>query len=395
MKTIREEVNKIDLAALVSDMVRIPSYSFMEEQEKEIALYIKRFFDREGIPCHITEIAKGRYNVSAVIKGKGKGKSLLLTGHIDTVPAYDMEEPFSGRIADGKVFGRGACDMKASIGAMMAAMAAVKKSGLALSGDLWFAGVADEEEKGTGTAELIKNGPHTDGVIVGEPTSLHIAPGHKGLEWIEASFAGKKVHGGHQKEGINAIEMAARFITKVYEEYVPLLESRAYPVLGAPTINIGTIQGGDQPSTVADKCVVTMDRRMVPSETIEQVYCELRELGEKLHEEDPRFNCIIRDMFEGEGLLPHLPFVTGDDDLLMIAIKESLADIGEKAVTEPFAAWTDAGFIAGATDAKCVVLGAGDLSVAHSAQEYADIEETYKAAEIYALCALKYCGVEK
>ncbi|MFR2965233.1 MAG: M20 family metallopeptidase [Anaerovoracaceae bacterium] len=147
MERIRREIEKIDIASLIADMIKIPSYSFMEEQEKEIAFYIKDFFDKEGIPCTVTEIAEGRYNVSAVLKGSGGGKSLMLTGHMDTVPAYDMEEPFSGRIEDGRIFGRGACDMKGPLASMMAAMAAFKRSGVQLRGDLHFVGVADEEEK--------------------------------------------------------------------------------------------------------------------------------------------------------------------------------------------------------------------------------------------------------
>lgn len=392
MERIKKEIEKIDIGKLISDMVKIPSWSFMEEQEREIAYYIKAFFDRENIPCTVTEIEKGRYNVAAVLKGSGHGKSLMFSGHLDTVPAYDMMEPFSGKIKDGKVFGRGACDMKGPIAAMMGAMAALKRSGTVLSGDLVFTGVADEEEKGKGVAYLIAHGPYTDGVVVGEPTELKIAPGHKGLEWIEVSFQGKKVHGGHQKEGINAIEMAARFIREIYEVYTPLLEKRVYPVLGPPTINVGTICGGDQPSTVADHCVIKLDRRMVPTETIAQVYEELEAIGRKLHEEDERFHCVIKDVFEDDKTLPHIPFVTDESDFLVSSMKEAVKSNGIEAVIEPFPAWTDAGFIAEETDAKCIVFGPGTIKVAHSVDEFIDISEVCKAAEIYAACAVSYCG---
>ncbi len=395
MEKIRAELERTDLGVLVSEMIKIPSYSFMENQEKEIAYYIKGYFDREGIPCDVTEIEPGRYNVTAVLRGSGKGRSLMLSGHLDTVPAYDMEQAFSGEIRDGRVFGRGACDMKGPLAAMMAAMSAIKRSGKALSGDLYFTGVADEEEMGKGVAYLIAHGPHADGVIVGEPTSLHIAPGHKGLEWIEVSFAGKKVHGGRQKEGINAIEMAARFIREIYEGYTPVLESRAYPVLGPPTINVGTICGGDQPSTVADHCTLKLDRRMVPTETIEQVYRELAEIAEKLHRQDVRFSCTIRDVFEGNQLLPHIPFVTEETDPLMQTVKEVYRACSREIVIEPFPAWTDAGFLADQTSAKCIIVGPGELRVAHSVDECIEIAEIRSAAEIYAACALSYCGEER
>ena len=284
--------------------------------------------------------------------------------------------------------------MKGPIAAMMAAMAAIKRSGTVLRGDLYFTGVADEEEQGKGTAYMIENGPHADGVIVGEPTDMRLSPGNKGLEWIGVTFKGKKVHGGRQKEGINAIQMASRFVNKVYDEYVPLLDSREYPVLGAPTINIGTISGGDQPSTVPDHCKIVLDRRMVPSETIEQVYEELRELGEELHREDTRFECEVRDVFDGLNLLPHLPFLTEDGDPIMTTVKDIYNDRGKEIVIEPFPAWTDAGFISSQTHSKCLVLGPGKLKVAHSVDEYIDIDQMEEAAEIYAETALRYCGTK-
>ena len=392
MEKIIRELRNFDLAGLVADMIRIPSFSFMEEQEKEIALYIKDFFSREEIPCELTEIAPGRYNVQALLKGRGAGRGLMLCGHLDTVPPYDMPDAFSGRIEGGIAYGRGACDMKGALAAMMVTLAAIKRSGVQMAGDLYFCGVADEEEKGLGAAHVVQHGPHTQGVIVGEPTSLHISPGHKGLEWIRAEFKGKKVHGGRQAEGVNAIEMAARFIERVYERYVPLLNSRDYPLLGPPTINIGTISGGDQPSTVPDRCELTLDRRMVPTESIEQVYAELRELAASLHEEDPRFSCRISDMFEGEGTLAHLPFVTAEEDPLVDALKTSCTERGEDVCIEPFPAWTDAGFIAAGSKSKCVVFGPGELGKAHSAHEAIELWQVGRAAEIYSLCALKYCG---
>lgn len=116
----------------------------------------------------------------------------MLSGHMDTIPAYDMEDAFSGEIKDGCVFGRGSCDMKGPLAAMMIALAAIHRSGVKLAGDLYFTDVADEEEKGLGTKYLIEHGPAADGVTVGEPTDMKIAPGHKGLEWIEVTFYGKK-----------------------------------------------------------------------------------------------------------------------------------------------------------------------------------------------------------
>ncbi len=402
-KRLLEELKRIDVAKLTSDMIKIQSYSFMEEQEREIANYIADYFKSQGIESEAIDIGGGRYNTVARLAGKksGEARSLMLSGHMDTVPAYDFEDAFSGRIADGRVYGRGACDMKGALAAMMAAMTAIKNAGLELDGDLYFTGVADEEEQGKGVKYLIKHGPYTDAAIVGEPSYMTINLGNKGLEWIEVRIRGKKVHGGDYKNGINAIQMASRFINRIYEEYIPVLESREHPILGAPTINVGTICGGDQPSTIPDDCVIKLDRRCVPGETIEQVYAELEEIAARLHEEDPRFQAVIRDVFEGVNDMPHLPYVTEPTDPLVASVKTAMCSEAQLCRNETLnedrielsvcPAWTDAGFMSNETDMTCIVLGPGEMSVAHSVHESIEIEQLDKAALVYALTAIDYC----
>jgi len=385
---VLEELEKIDVTRLTCDMVGIPSYSFMEEQEKEISAYISRFFDAEGIECRRIEIEPGRYNVYASIKG-GSGRSLMLSGHMDTVPPYDMEKPFKPIVRGGEIFGRGSVDMKGPLASMMAAMAAIKRSGVIPAGDVIFAGLADEEEAGKGAKHLAEQGPRTDGVIMGEPTSLNIDIGHKGLEWIEITVHGKKTHGGNKAAGINAIQMAARLINKIYDEYVPVLNSRVYPVLGVPTINLGTIKGGDQPSTVAGECVLTLDRRCVPTETIEQVYEELEALIGELHSEDPAFSATVKDVFDGVDMMRHEPFCTPENDSLVVTLREAVSEFAGEPVVSAFPAWSDAGFLKRA-DNGCVVMGPGELGLAHTAGEHVGEESLRTAARIYAATAVKY-----
>ena len=404
---ILKELEEIDVAALASEMVQIPSYSFMEEQEKGISAYISTYFSKEGIENEVTEIEKGRYNVVAKLPGKNPGAapSLQFCGHMDTVPAYDFQDAFSGKIAEGKLYGRGAADMKGPIASIMAAMTALKRSGIALEGDLYFTGVADEEEQGKGAKFLVKHGPYTDGAVICEPSDMVIQLGNKGLEWIEVAVRGKKVHAGASDKGINAIQMAARFINKIYDEYVPVLKSRRHPILGEPTINIGTVRGGDQPSTVAGECVITLDRRCVPGESIQQVYSELRDIAEALHREDSRFDAGIRDIFEGANDIPHEPFATEPENPIVKCAREALAEeklcrhngvLAEKeAGLGVFPAWTDAGFIANNTKAKCIIFGPGKLETAHSAGEYIEIEEMKRGAFVYAMMAMKYCNLKK
>lgn len=394
----KKELDRIDVAKLTSELVQIPSYSFMENKEKAAAEYIYELFQKEGIESSLIECWPGDYNVYAKIPGSGGGKSLMLSGHIDTVPPYDMENAFEGRIEDGKIFGRGTCDMKGAVAAMIAAMIAFKRAGIVLAGDIVFTALADEEEEGRGVQYLVEQGgPVCDGVIMGEPTDMKIALGHKGLEWIDVDVEGFKVHGGNKEKGINAIEMASRFIQKIYTEYVPVLNSREYPVLGAPTINVGRIAGGDQPSTVPGECLVQLDRRCVPTETIAQVYEELEAICEELHREDSRFKATVRDNFaDSENTLPRIPFCTEADNPLVQAIQQAMKDAADgpawKGELTVFPAWSDAGTICHKSGSSCVVMGPGDLGVAHSVHEYVNAADVQKAAWIYGLTAVMYCA---
>ena len=379
---------KKDAVQLTKEMVKIKSYSFMENQEEEISKYILDFFTENGITSYRTEIVPGRYNTFAILKGEDSenNPSLLLTGHMDTVPAYDFKEAFTAREDADYLYGRGSCDMKGALAAMMCAM----ESGTKLKGDLIFCGVADEEEAGIGTESLIKTGPEATYAVIGEPTKLEIALGHKGLEWIEISFKGKKVHGGAQKDGVNAIMMAGRFLHKLETEYLPKLEKRTHPVLGTATLNIGTITGGDQPSTVADKCSIRLDRRCLTDETIAQVYEELQAICDELHEEDPKFEAEIRDVFNGETM-PHIPFCTDENSPLVKAAENALGREGMTPVLTCFPAWSDAGFMNALTKSECIVLGPGDLSVAHSIHEKISKRQLLSAVSVYEEMAREIC----
>lgn len=395
IKRVGDSIADVDAIKIASDMIRIPSYSFMDDQELLVAGYIYELFKSEGIDAEMAEVLPGRCNVTAKLKGRGDGKSLMFTGHLDTVPQYDMEDAFSGSVRDGRVYGRGACDMKGPLASMIAAMIGIHRSGISLGGDLIFAGLIDEEEKGKGVEHLVKCGPAADAAITGEPTNMQPAIGHKGLEWIKIKVFGKKVHGGRMDEGINAIVMASILIRSIYDEYVPGLKQRKHEILGSPTINIGKIQGGDQPSTVPGSCFLEIDRRWIPGESKEQVYKELNDIIEGIKKDNPAFQAEVYDMFGRDELLPHMPFCTDKDDSLLGSVEKAVKRAGGdyKGVTT-FPAWSDAGIMASNTDMKCIVMGPGDLALAHSAEESIGVDEIKKAALIYGYLACDYCGAK-
>lgn len=385
------DIKEAEVVKIASDLIRIPSYSHTENQEKRVAEYIYNLLKEENIPVELKEVLKGRFNVTACLKGEGEGKSLMLSGHLDTVPPYDMENPFTPVLKDGVLYGRGACDMKGPVSAMLLSLIALKRSGISLKGDVLFTGVIDEEEKGKGAEYLVKNGPFTDGAIIGEPTDMKIAVGHKGLEWIKVKVTGKKVHGGRMDEGINAIEMASKFIERIYDEYVPKLKERHHEILGQPTINIGKITGGDQPSTVPGECIIEIDRRWIPIEAREQVYEELNQIINDLKLEVPGFNADLSDMFTEDNLLSHKPFFTDKDDPIVKAAKEALTGKNKNTEETVFPAWSDAGTIAAYTNTKCIIMGPGDLRLAHSKDESIKVKDLTEAARIYTEIIMDYC----
>jgi len=392
---LREEIAKLNVGQMLSGLVKIPSYSFMEDQEKEVAAAIARFFEQEGIDTYTVEVAPGRWNVVATVKGAAEGRSLHLSGHIDTVPVYNYEgDPFSGAVEGNRVYGRGSCDMKCGVVAAMAAVAALKRLGIRLKGDLYFSGVADEEELGLGIKHIIEHGPLGDAMIVGEPSGQRLNIGQKGLEWIRIEVEGVKIHSGNMANGVNAISMAARLICRLDTEYAALLRSRAHPFLGEPTLNVATIQGGDQPSTVPGECTFTFDRRFVPGETVQSVYAELQALIDTLHAEDPRFKARIVDVFEGQNHMEHRPYLIDRDDPIVLSACTALRAVDIEPEISAGRAWTDAGFISGYTDTRAVVLGPSGVG-GHETLEYAFIDETEKTALIYALTAMDYCGVHE
>lgn len=396
---LKKYFSEEELVDIIRGMVRIPSYRGVENQETGVACFIQEFFRKEGIEAEVTPVVDGRCNVVARLRGKGEGKTLLLTGHMDTVPPYDMQgNPFEVTINNGRMHGRGVVDMKGSLACMMMAVAAVKRAGIELQGDLVFAGVIDEEDKSEGTRALIKQGFSADAAIVGEPTEMDINIGHRGLEWFEFTFHGKTVHGGKQKEGINAISKAARFISRVEEKLIPRIESRVHPISGSSSMNYGYIKGGTQPSTVAGECMMQIDRRWVPGEKFEDIVKEYQDILDELHAEDPQFNADFKVMdisFMEEGYI-HEALEIDPGHALVKATGDSVFSVLKReAKLKSFTAWTDGGLLSSYGKIPTIVFGPGNLESAHSAGEYLDVAEVVPATLIYAMTAVKICSSSK
>lgn len=398
MSSLRTQLEeKLDVAEVVqvtSELVKIESHRDAPGRELRCAQKIAQFFTDWGMKPEMAEVLEGRPNVYCTLKGSGGGMSLMLNGHTDTVPAYQMDfPPFEPYLKEGILYGRGTVDMKGALACMMVAMRLLHHLQVPLKGDLIFSGVINEEDRSEGTEYLVRNGPHADRCVVGEPTSLAIMVGHRGLEWLEFEFIGKAAHGGTPEKGINAISMAAKFIRKVEEKLIPELSKRVHPIIGPAVMNFGVIKGGTQPSTVADRCVLQIDRRWVPMEKLDQVLGEYQNILAELKNEDARFNATMKRMESNMATLDHMPVEIPLDDPLVVDLKKTMNELG---IAEPriaaFGGWTDASLIGNFAHIPTLIFGPGDLSVAHSRCEYVPVEELRTCTLVYALLAATLCN---
>jgi acetylornithine deacetylase/succinyl-diaminopimelate desuccinylase len=382
---------------LLRDLVCTPSHPGVPRQEEAAVAVLGSWLRDRGVLVVTQEVAPGRPNLTASLRGTGPGRRLVLCGHTDTVP-LNAGEPgvgFSAEVRDGRLHGRGSVDMKGALAAMAGALAGLAAAGALPAGEVVLAAVADEEMQSLGAEALVAGGFRADGAIVGEPTSNRLALGHKGLEWLTLTFRGRAAHGGTPEAGINAIVAAARFVALVEDRLKPRLARRPHPVLGPPTINAGTIAGGDQPSTVAATCTLAVDRRSVPGETFATIVGELNDLLREVERAMPGLATGIDRTAGGMATLEHLATVIPADHALAAAVESArVAVTGRAERPTSFPAWTDASLLSNFARVPCVVLGPGDLALAHSPQESVPLAEVAEAARIYAQAAVGFCPGE-
>ena len=380
---------------LLTTLVRLPSHPGIPRQEEAVVRALAAYFAAHGLRTELQDVAPGRPNLLCTISAAQEGRHLLLCGHTDTVPLNRDEagHGFSGEVRDGRVLGRGTADMKGAIAAMAATLVALAECDALDAGEVSLAAVIDEEMESLGTEALLRSSLRADAAIVGEPTGNQICLGHTGLEWLEIELLGVAAHGGTPDAGVNAILAAARFIASVHDELVPALARRAHPLLGPPRINVGTIAGGDQPSTVAARCTVTIDRRLLPGESFESVCRELSDLLESIERRMPGLQTAIRRVPGSMATLDHVALVTDADQAIVRAAADACAAVqGEPASFGVFPAWTDGALLSNVAGIPTIVLGPGDLSGAHAPYESIGVDEVVAAARIYAETAMRFCA---
>jgi succinyl-diaminopimelate desuccinylase len=357
--------------------------------EDDVADVASNILTDLGAEIRIIRSEEGRPSVVARM-GSGERPRLAWNGHLDTVPAGDpsswSSDPFEGAVVDGRLVGRGACDMKGPIASALAAVAAFRRAGLSLAGTLDLHLVADEELAGThGTRVLRDQGLlDQDAAIVGEPSEMEIALAERGGAWVTAVAYGKAAHGSQPHLGVNAILTMSRFLLRL-EEALP---DRVHPLVGAPTVNVALVTGGSAPNVVPDRCEVEIDRRIVPGEEDpDEVLAPFRKLVDDLvaERDDTRIEISLKEWTEAAE-------TTGDSAIASVVRDAIAAESGSPPPFVGFTGITDARFYINDARIPTVITGPGSLSLAHTANESIGVDEMVVAARIYARTFVGFLG---
>lgn len=410
----------------LQDLVRAPTVNpklapIEPGAEADCQDIIESRFRDMGLAIDRWDVYPGRPDLVGIWAGTGGGRSLILNGHIDVVPAGDpgawTHPPFAAVIADGKVWGRGAVDMKGGIAAMVGAVAILQASGVRLKGDVLLESVVDEETGGPGTRQTIERGHRADAVIVAEPTDLVIQPVEGGLEWLRLVVRGvsghsayryRSVHAGGQGTAVNAIEKTAKLLAAVQELERDWANRKRHPLLpaGITTINPGVMIGGagggangmpnvlTAVSTFPDYCSLELSLKYLPSEKTEDIRAEFEDFIARVAATDPWLREHPPEIEWGIRGVSFPPAETPADHPFLAVLEETVESItGKPAVRDGMVAVTDLAWFGGA-GIPGAIFGPGGIGNAHGNDEYIAIADVTEGMAAFALAMCLWCGVD-
>jgi succinyl-diaminopimelate desuccinylase len=366
--------------SILESLVRIPSVT---GEERAMAEAVAGWCEAAGLRVELREVQPGRPNVLARW-GTGRRPVVILTGHLDTVPVGEgwTRDPFGAEVEGGRLYGRGACDMKGGLAAMLAALHDLRARGLEPAGDVLLAAVVGEEEDSAGTLALLEDGIAADRALLAEPTGLELVRGNRGLVNYRLTVAGASAHASAPELGHNAITAAAHVVLEL-EALARRLARHPHPVLGAPNLTVGTIQGGTRPYVVPDRCVLEVDRRLNPGETAETARSEAEVVIEAVRRRLPWLD--VRFEFGSE----YIPFEVAADHPFVRSMLTGIEAAGIQPRVGAWRAASDAGFLAVRGGIPCVLFGPGDIgAAAHRPDEFVDLEEVDMASRVCSLLLL-------
>jgi len=362
---------------LLSELIALPSVNpaFLETGnanggEQRVAQFLAAKATRAGLGIEFKKALPHRANLLIRLVPKNNPRQrILLAPHLDTVNGTPNQ--FVPRRRNGRLYGRGACDTKGSVAAMISAVCELAKNGQnPASTEIIFAGLVDEENNQSGSRALADSGFKADLAIVGEPTRLQVVTAHKGSLWLRFETKGKSAHGARPELGRNAVHEMSQIVNLLQTQYAASLKRRHHRLLGQPTVSVGVINGGTQPNIVPDRCSILVDRRTLPGETEDGVR---REILKFLKQHGLHAECA------DNKLAPCRPMET-DSKLPLVA--QLLNQVGQRKPTGVHY-FSDAAVLAEG-GIPSVVFGPGDIAQAHTEDEFVELKQLERAKEMLA-----------
>lgn len=383
METIEQQFNEQELFDILQSQIQIKSQNLVETEE-EIAHYVVNLLMENGIKAELSWAGPGRPNVIARLYGVNPGPTIIYNGHLDTVPIGNgwTEDPFGGVIKNGKMYGRGASDMKSGVSSMIYAAIVLQRLGNPFNGELILFLNVDEERSNLGMKKFLQDQIHADYAIISEPTNLNICIGHRGAGRYLVKTKGHPGHTAYIKDPDNAIYKMTKLINAI-ENLGLMIKQREVPIVGNASLLVTQIKGGTAPNIVPDFCEIEMDRRTLPNETREQVLEEIED-------------CIREVSIEGgfdyeiENYL-FLPasFIEQEHPFVQ-QLAEVVSNVRKvKPAIEVFGATCEAPFFSVERNIPTIILGPGSLDQAHVDDEYVELKEVVDAAKIFVQLVMK------
>jgi succinyl-diaminopimelate desuccinylase len=389
-RRVLDAIDADETIAFLRDLVRIPSVNPPGDVTAAIA-FCERPLREAGFTTRTAEIESTKPNLLAEY-GAAAGPTLCFNAHVDVVPTGEAaawsHAPFAAEVVDGRVYGRGAGDDKASVTAHVMAGLAIARSGVALRGRLLVNEVADEETSGALGAKFLVDEGHVrpDLVIVGEQTMNRVCVGEKGTAGVDVTVSGRTAHGALPWEGANAVEGMARVVAALRSDLWPVLATRTHPYFHPSSGSVNLIAGGVKNNVVPDRCTAFVDRRLVPGEDPLETTAEIEAIARHAVADMPGVTVSVAPAFESRPATMSDPAST-----LVQGMLAANRYLGLSTELTGFSMASDGRFFAAAGH-PTIIYGPGDPRLAHVPDEWVGVDEVLSATRAYALAALALIG---
>ncbi len=394
-------VNESQVIHWTQELVRIPSVYRPEQGEAEeaAARWVEARFREIGLETYFEIVEPERPNVIGIWRGAEGGKTLMFEGHTDVVTEGDASQwtypPFEAQIANGKMYGRGANDMKGGLVAAICATKAIVESGIKLGGDILIGAVCDEEGHMIGIKHFVEQGwaENVNAAIICEPEENHLCISQKGVMWIRITATGKMAHGAMPLTGVNSAYPVAEFLVAMRElEAAQIAEHGKHEFLGqpsiTPTILASPVRGEAQNNVMPAQTQVVLDIRLIPGQSAEEIEAKIKAACDAVHARDDRVT------FEVDVLEVRAPTATEREEPIVQVLDQAYRDLtGKEPIYGGVPGSTDGTILNSRAGVPIVTCGPGDIYIPHHVDEWLGLDELIEATKLYVLSAMRFLGV--